>query len=112
MTARTIVPHALGPSSESLQGMNQRDGLLRWCSVLYGDCADAAVACSVAPTGLGSDAGTASHARAFAMLPTLPLLARKPVWRMRWKPFGSTCSSTRRMNSAGASVMVVYGHHR
>ena len=32
------MPRALGPLSGSLQGMNPRDGVARWCRTLYGDC--------------------------------------------------------------------------
>jgi hypothetical protein len=41
-------------------------------------------------TGLAWGDGATSRSRALAMLSALPPLARKPVWRMRWKPFGST----------------------
>jgi len=37
----------------------------------------------------------------------LAAAGENPVWRIAWKPFGSTWMSTRRMNSAGASDMVV-----
>jgi len=67
-----------------------------------------AAACSGVSAGTGSEDGAESRSRALAMLSALPPLARKPEWRMRWKPFGSTWINTRRMNSPGSSVIVVY----
>ncbi len=58
--------------------------------------------------GCGSGGvGAASKPRQSVSLAVRWRLARKPMWRIRWKPSGTVCCRKRRMNSSAGSVMTL-----
>src|SRR5919112_1237683 len=57
--------------------------------------------------GGSSGGGAESRSRHSASFLVRWRLARKPTWRMRWKPSGTVCCRKRRMNSSAGSVMTL-----
>jgi hypothetical protein len=64
------------------------------------------------PKLLGDDDVASKTALESANLAVRWRLARKPTWRIRWKPWGTVCCRKRRMNLSAAISFTWKDYHR